>query len=452
MQMQGQQVPQKVLAPEQKLQERLQKWKFPEGIQFATPEAEQGYQQRVQMLIDAFQLCKPERVPVCPMVGFYPFVYAGVTPQEAMYDLVKLSAALQKYHADFQPDIMGGALLFGSGKILEILDYKLYHWPGHGVEADKPYQCVEDEYMKANEYDHFINDPSDYFMRRYLPRIFGALAPWRTMAPFTDILEIPSAAMLAIPFGLPEMQESCRRLLEAGKAAVEWVNTGTSITRGMISSMGRPGMVGGFAKAPFDCVGDTMRGTRAIMLDIFRQPEKVLAAAERFVPLQIEGGVRAANASRCPLVMLPLHKGADAFMSRKNFQKFYWPTLKAVILGLIQEGVIPLLFVEGSYNQRLDLVHDADIPPGKTVWLFDRTDLREVKKQFTGWACFGGNVPLSMLVAATPDEVRRHVKDLIADVGQDGGYILATGAPIDDCRADNLHAFIEAGKEFGVYR
>src|ERR1019366_2110950 len=101
-------------------------------------------------------------------------------------------------------------------------------------------------------------------------------------------------------------------------------------------------------------IGDTMRGTRAIMLDIFRQPKKVLAAAEKFVPIEIEAGVRSASASGCPVVMMPLHKGADAFMSRKNFQTFYWPTLKAVILGLIQEGVIPYMFVEGSYNQRLD--------------------------------------------------------------------------------------------------
>lgn len=446
------QTQQRVLTPEQKLQERLGRWKFPEGIKFASSEAEQGYQRRVQMFIDVISLRKPERVPVCPMAGFYPFVYAGVTLQDAMYDHAKLGDSLQKYHADFQPDIIGGTLLFGFAKVLEILDYKLYHWPGHGVPANRPYQCVEDEYMKGNEYNHFLNDPSDYFMRSYLPRIFGALNPWRMMAPLTDILEIPSAAMFVTPFGLPEMQETCKRLLEAGKAALEWVQAGTAITRRMTATLGLPGMIGGFTKAPFDCVGDTMRGTRGIMLDIFRQPAKVLAAAERFVPLAIETGVRSSNVSGCPVVMMPLHKGADAFMSRQNFQKFYWPTLKAVILGLIQEGVIPYLFVEGSYNQRLDLIHDPEIPAGKTLWIFDRTDLRQVKKHLTGWACFGGNVPVSMLVAATPEEVRAHVRCLIHDVGQDGGYLLSTGAPIDDARAENLYALIEAGKEYGVYQ
>ncbi len=443
---------QSALTSDQKFQERLRKWKSPEGIAFASPQIEQEFKQRVQMMIDAIQLRKPERVPVCPMAGFFPFTYSGVTLQDAMYDHQKLGDSLMKYHTDFMPDVMGGSLLFGLGKVLETLDYKLYHWPGHGVGPDRPYQFAEGEYMQADEYDHFLKDPSDFFMRSYLPRVFGVLNSWRTMAPLTDVLEIPSAAMFAIPFGLSEMAETCKRLLDAGKAAVEWVQAGMAISRKLIGTLGLPGFVGGFAKAPFDCVGDTMRGTRAILLDIYRQPKKVLAAVEKFVPIEIETGVRSANASRYPIVMLPLHKGADSFMSRKNFQTFYWPTLKAVILGLIEEGVIPYLFVEGSYNQRLDIICDPDIPAGKTFWVFDQTNLREVKKHFTGWACFGGNVPASMLIAVTPEEVYAHVRDLIRDVGQDGGYVLSTGAPIDDARPDNLRALIAAGKEYGAYR
>jgi uroporphyrinogen-III decarboxylase len=50
--------------------------------------------------------------------------------------------------------------------------------------------------------------------------------------------------------------------------------------------------------------------------------------------------------------------------------------------------------------------------------VFDQTELREVKKRFTGWACFGGNVPSSLLIAGKPEEVKAHVKRLIDDVGR----------------------------------
>jgi uroporphyrinogen-III decarboxylase len=435
----------------EKLEARFQDWLNPQGIQFASPEAEGAYRERVQMVKDVVQLKKPRRVPICPNVGFYPFAYAGVTAEEAMYDYERLGFALNKFHADFLPDSLSSAPIYGPGQIFELLDYKLYRWPGHGVPSTSPYQCLEDEYMKADEYDAFLSDPSNFFMRTYLPRIFGALEPWTMLAPFTDILELPFIGGYIVPVGIPPVQESFQKLLKAGQLAMEWIQAALAVDGVTVSTLGIPPLIGGFTKAPFDTLGDTLRGTRAIMLDMYRQPDKLLAALEHLVPIAIEMGVRSASTNHNPVAFIPLHKGADGFMSNKDFETFYWPTLKAVVLGLIAEGVVPYLFVEGGYNQRLDIIADPDIPAGTTIWIFDQSDMREVKKRFTGWACFGGNVPVSLLKAATPQEVSDYVKRLIDEVGQDGGYILSTGAVLDDAEAENLHAMIDTGKEYGKY-
>ncbi|HXX18289.1 MAG TPA: uroporphyrinogen decarboxylase family protein [Candidatus Acidoferrum sp.] len=440
------------MAPATTFEERAKRWKFPEGIEFASPEVQSAYQRRVQMFIDVITLKKSERIPVCPAMGFYPFVYAGLTSEQAMYDYEKLGYALRKYHADFLPDSMAGTALYGSGKVLEILDYRLYRWPGHGVSPREPYQCIEDEYMHGDEYRQLTNDPSDFFIRSYFPRIFGSLAALAELRLFSDVLELPSVGTAMIPFGFPDVQEALRKLLEAGRAAVEWIEACRKIDHEIVSTLGLTGLMGGFTKAPFDIIGDTLRGTRAVMLDKFRQPKAVLAAVERLVPLAIDAGVHSAKNSRSPIVFMPLHKGADSFMSSKDFENFYWPTLKAVIVGLIEQGFVPYLFVEGAYNKRLDVITDRDIPVGRTIWMFDQTDLREVKKRFTGWACFGGNVPSSLLIAGKPDEVKAHVRRLIDDVGRDGGYILSTGATVDNAVAANLHAMIDTCKEYGVYR
>ncbi len=213
-----------------------------------------------------------------------------------------------------------------------------------------------------------------------------------------------------------------------------------------------PAFIGGACKAPFDTLGDTLRGTRAIMLDKFRQPKKVLAAMERLVPLAVASGVRAATANHVPVVFIPLHKGADGFMSDKDFKTFYWPTLKAVIVGLVNEGCVPFLFVEGGYNQRLDVIaQDPDIPAGSTLWIFDKTDMNEVKRRFGGWACFGGNVPASTLTTGTPEDVEAYVKKLLAEVACDGGFILSPGAVVDHCKPENMHAMIDTCRKFGVY-
>jgi hypothetical protein len=423
----------------------------PRGVQFVSPEVERAYQARAQMFKDVVQLKKPSRLPIYFHNGFYPVTYGGITPEEAMHDYAKLGAAVKKFNADFLPDSLPSSLYAGSAKLFELLDYKLYRWPGHGVPSTSSYQCVESDYMHADEYDALIADPTGYFMRAYLPRVFGALSAWQTIAPLTDLTELPFVGTSLAAIGNPDVQQAFEKFLEAGRAALEWVKACGAINSACISSLGLVAFTGGFAKAPFDIVADTMRGTRAIMLDKFRQPEKILAAAERLVPLAIEMGVRSATGARRPAVLIPLHKGADGFMSNADFQKFYWPTLKAMILGLVNAGVVPLLFVEGSYNQRLDIIADSDIPKGTTVWLFDRTEMKEVKKKLGGWACFGGNVPVSMLKTSQPSEIREYVKRLIDDVAGDGGFILSTGAVVDDAEPENLHALIEAGKEYGIY-
>jgi hypothetical protein len=439
------------LSPSEKLNARLQAWKSPQGIQFASPAVEAAYQQRVQMLIDAIQLRKPVRVPICPNIGFYPFTYAGITHKEAMYDYDKLGQALHKFHADFMPDSLALSPLYGSGKVLEILDYKLYRWPGHGISEKTPYQCMEAEYMKASEYDDLINDPSGYFIRSYLPRIFGAFNPWQMLAPLTDILELPFVGGYMVPVGLPDVQQSFKKLLEAGQAALEWIQACGAIDGAGVAKLGLTPFYGGFSKAPFDTIGDTLRGTRHVMMDKFNHPDKLLAAMERWTPLAINMGVRSATTGNNPMVFIPLHKGADGFLSDQDFKKFYWPTLKALILGLIKEGTIPWLFVEGGYNQRLDVIADPDIPKGSTVWVFDRTDMKAAKKKLGGWACIGGNVPASLLRTNPAKDVKECVKRLIDDVAGDGGFILSTGQVVDDANPENLHALIEAGKEYGVY-
>ncbi len=442
----------KQLSASEKFEARFQDWMTAPGVKFVSPEVEAAYKQRTQMVKDVVELKKPTRVPICPNVGFYPFVYAGITSQEAMYDTAKLGMALTKFHCDFMPDSLSGSAIYGSGQIFEILDYKLYRWPGHGVSPTAPYQCVESDYMKEDEYDALINDPSGYFQRMYLPRVFGSLGGWQMVSPLTDILELPFFGPYIVPIGIPPVQAAFEKLLEAGRKAMDWIQACSAIDNGAIGSLGIPGVWGGFTKAPFDTLGDTMRGTRAIMLDKFRQPAKLLAAMEKFVPIAVDMGMRTATMGHNPVVFIPLHKGADGFMSNQDFKKFYWPTLKAVILGLINEGLVPWLFVEGGYNQRLDIIADPDIPAGKTIWIFDQSDMKEVKKRFGGWACFGGNVPVSLLKAGTPVQVKTYVKNLMDDVAQDGGFILSTGAVLDDAQPENLHAMIEAGKEYGVYR
>ncbi len=439
------------LTREQKFEARFAEWSAA-PLPFATPVAEAAYKERVQMFKDAIECKKPVRVPMMLMPGIVPFAYAGVTTEEVMYDYDKLGHAFKKYNHDFVTDTVISCGMTGSGPLFDILDYKLYQWPGRGVDPKASYQALEGEFMKADEYDLLINDPTDFWTRFYLPRVFGALAGWSQLGPITDVMELPFTGPYMVSAGLPPLVAAYQKLLEAGQEALRWASAVGPIDVHSMATLGLPNFIGGATKAPFDTLGDTLRGTRAIMLDKFRRPNQVLAAMERLAPLGVCSGVRAATANKIPVVFMPLHKGADGFMSDADFKKFYWPTLKAVIVGLVNEGCVPFLFVEGGYNQRLDVIaQDPDIPAGSTFWLFDKTDMTEVKKRWSGWACFGGNVPASLLSTGTPQEVEAYVQKLLAEVACDGGFILAPGAVVDHCKPENMRAMIDACRKYGVY-
>ena len=339
---------------EEKQEELFNRWLSPQ-VEFVDERAEMAYKARVARLKDAIQQKKtPDRVPVFAILGFFPAYYAGLTPYDLMYDYSKLEMAYGKYVSNFEPDAHTGTIAAGPGKFFEILDYKLYAWPGHGVATQHSYQCLEKEYMKADEYDALIRDPTYFFLSTYFPRIFATLEPLKDLSPFTNVLEMYGGFTPAsfVPFGKTGIQTALKSLIEAGNESLKWIQYVAAADR-KIAADGFPDIFGGGTKAPFDTIGDTLRGTKGIMLDMYRQRYKLLQAMETFTPLMIKMGASKAKANGNPIVFMPLHKGADGFMSGKQFEEFYWPTLKKVILGLINEGCVPFLYAEGSYNSRL---------------------------------------------------------------------------------------------------
>ncbi len=433
---------------EEKREALYQRWLNPKDgagndLQFQSPETKQAYQERILRIKAAIELKKPDRVPVILMPGFWPFYNGGITPQDAMYDYDKLGTAFKKFIHDFEPDGHIGATAPGPGKMYDILDYKLYSWPGHGVAPEHVYQCNEGEYMKADEYDALIQDPTGYWLNVYLPRTFGALQPFQMLPFFPGILEMYGLAYTFIPFAIPPVQAALKALMDAGAEALQWAIV-TGGIEAELAAAGFPQILGGFTKAPFDVIGDTLRGTKGIMLDLRRQPEKLIQAMEAFVPLMIKMGVAAAQQTGHPLIFIPLHKGADGFLSDEQYKKFYWPTLQKVMVGLIENGCIPLPAAEGGYGSRLDVIRD--IPKASTLWMIDQTDMVKAKQALDGIGCVVGNVSLSMLSMGTPEQVKKYAEDLIKNANGNGGFIIGNGAFFDQAKPENVAEIVKAAK------
>jgi hypothetical protein len=403
-------------------------------------------QERAKRVAEAIQLKVPDRVPLEIAFGYFPAKYIGISSEAAYYDYDQWLSACKKTVLDFGADVSSVQPFF-PGKVLELVDPKNMKWPGHG--ASGTHQFIEGEYMKPDEYHVLLGDPTDFVLRMYLPRVSGTMEPFKTMNPFS----LPAGGYrgvftLAEAFSTPEIASAIERVQEAGMELRKW-RSKMAVFDEEIHKLGFPPFVGSLTLAPFDVISDNLRGMRGTMVDMYRQPDKVLEAVDRIlkrmlelIPPAVPGAVNS--------VAIPLHRGSEGFMSIRQFEKFYWPTLKGLILGLIDKDLTPLVFYEGDYTSRLEYL--LELPKGKVFAHFDTTDLFKAKEVLYKHTCISGNVPCSLLQSGTPDDVKAHAKKLIDICGKDGGFIMSTRSPVDDAKPDTLKALIDFTIEYGVYR
>jgi len=83
--------------------------------------------------------------------------------------------------------------------------------------------------------------------------------------------------------------------------------------------------------------------------------------------------------------------------------------------------------------------------------MFDQTDMARAKKVLGSQCSIEGNVPSSLLVTGTPEDVKEYCRKLIEVCGPGGGYQLSPGALPDFPKIENLKAMVDAAKEYGVY-
>ncbi len=413
-------------------------------------EAEKLYQEREKRFDDVVALRVPDRVPIMVSWGFLPALQAGMTIQEVMYDPEKLWTSQWDFTHKFQPDMEQNPYgLRFLGPVLDALDFKQLKWAGRGLGPNTSYQFVEAEYMKAEEYDWFLDNPSDFIIRRHLPRICGRLKGLEVLPTLHNFITY----YMGIPFGLipftsPEVTDALNALREAGNEAIRLASYSRRFAE-KAKEEGFPLQFGGMTQAPFDTLGDFLRGTKELMLDLYRRPEKVIKTCEKLLPYMFDLAVGPARASGNPRIFIPLHKGLDGFMSLEQFNKFFWPTLRELMVAMINEGLVPIPFFEGNCESRLEII--KDIPAGKACYKFEATDMLKAKKVLRDTVCIRGNVPLSILATGTPDQVRQYCKKLIDTAGKDGGYIMDSSTGLDDAKPENVKAMFQFTKESGVY-
>ena len=390
------------------------------------------YQEREARYLAALRNEKPDKIPIRPFVAEFTAKYAGFTCQQVAHDYSLAFEAAVRCAKDFDWDAVVANMVYVWTGLAQAAGLRYYGIPGIGIPHTVGFNYIEPPedgaFMRADEYDALIDDPTAFLYNVWLPRVSTEVAKIGEPATYRNNLALvkSSMAMLAYFYAFgPQIQ---RLRDECGSVSA----------------------IAGIFKAPFDIIADKLRGYVGLTLDMQSQPEKVLKACEALMPHLVHVGLTTADPAKQVPIGFWMHRGCVPFINPKQFQSHYWPTLRPCIEEFWKHGHQTLFYGEGKWDHHLD--DFATLPERSIVFHVDQGDIFLAHQKLHHKFALSGGIPNVLLSYGKREEVRERCRQVIDGVARDGGYIMDAGAIMqDDTSIENLRALTDFTREHGVY-
>ncbi|GEM_PF-174904 len=422
--------------------------------------SEELLKERMDRLVKAYLNKTPDRVPfVAPFPSIqWAAKYTGVTTYDICFNYDIQVKVQRKLLADFNidgidspPAIFPGldnalaviafidypeianSLFLITGPIHDILRDKYTRWPGRELSVMGEPQFIGGEFMRPDEYKQLIEKPIDFLNEVIIPRVFESLSN-------------------------PRSPRAIAALIKAGREVQKYQSVSLTLSSEYVKYGWPTISISIFGIRPLDYISDHLRHPTNVMKDLYRRPDEVKQATEvitelaiKHLRLSLPPLIELAKKMNIPFVTvgLPLH--LNSMLSPKMYNEFYWPSLKRVILEIINLGAMPWIFFEGDHTPHLETL--LELPKGKVFGLFEKTDLRTVRRVIGDHMVISGGISPTLLAYGTREKVYDEVCKLLNDVKEPGGFIFSgTGVALPiDAKFENIIAAAEAVKKCGVY-
>ena len=395
-------------------------------------DAKQLYQERLTRYLTALRNEKPDKIPIRPFVAEFTARYAGLTCQQVAHDYNFAFEAAVKCAKEFDWDAVVANMVYVWTGLAQAAGLRYYGIPGIGIPHTTGFNFIEppedQAFMRADEYDALIDDPTGFLYNVWLPRVSTEVAAIGQPATYRNNLALVKSSMAMM---------------------VYFYAFGPQIQR-LRDECGTVSAIAGIFKAPFDILGDKLRGYVGLTMDMATQPDKVLKACEALMPHLVHVGLTTSDPAKQVPIGFWMHRGCVPFISPKQFQSHYWPTLKPCIEEFWKNGHQTLFYAEGKWDHHLD--DFATLPERSLVFHVDRGDIFLAHRKLHHKFALSGGIPNVLLSYGKPEEVREHCKKVIDGVAKDGGYIMDASAIMqDDTSIENLRVLTDFTREYGVY-
>ena len=375
--------------------------------------------ERTQLFKDVYDGKIPKRVPIDLSITWDAAIeYAGLDLKEAQYNPDLYEVFYEKCCRKFQSDKAPISRTLRTPHFYQILGSKSFVMSKAGNMQHPEVYCLE-----TDEYDDFIKDPYCFMVEKFLPRLYPALN--------TDRMQ--SSMILAKAYKV--WNDINQKMATVGQRMIDKYGFATIVP-------------GGGTEAPMDFLSDLIRSFTGISKDIRRYPDKVEQACDALLPV-CEKIALSPISSQYARTFIPLHMAP--FLNQKQFERFWWPSFKKLMIYIEENGAKATLFCEQNWMKKIDYLIEL---PEKTELWFEFGDPKQVKEKLGERHIITGFYPVSLLQTASEKECTDEAKRLVDILAPGGGYIFNTDKiiySINDKIADNLQAVIETIRDYGVY-
>jgi len=197
-----------------------------------------------------------------------------------------------------------------------------------------------------------------------------------------------------------------------------------------------------------------LMGLDNILMNFLAEPEMVALVMNKVLQCNMQIVRRAIRAGAEIIVLGDDYAGNNGpMMSPSLFREFILPPLKQMVDMIHEEGAFCIKHSDGDLYPLLDMIVSAGPDGINPIEPVAGMELKKVKQLVGDKVCLTGNIDCAHLLPfGTAEQVRKAVRQAIADAAPGGGYILTSSNSIhSSCNPQNFIAMVQACKEFGKY-
>lgn len=378
---------------------------------------------RKQIINDAIRMKKkPERTPHFSNFWTWSILESGYKLSGPLHDWGIMEKIILDFQKRYPFDLVASIGIRNPVQVVEPIGRSKYD-----IDDERETINIRDvPSMNADEYDLLLKEFHRFLWEKLMPRRFAGFTSNLTINGFGQVVKRFNTFGEYVQRVTERLQNEC----------------------GVTNIYSYPTLVPGF-----ETVYNFLRGIRGTSHDMRKNPDKLKAACDFFdardidpVLLQLKNDARR-DTSPLAFDAISILLGHN-MLSIKQWETFYWPSLKKILDAVVTGDKTIYVFAEGSTSRFWEYLRDY--PKGHIAIHVEQDDLFEFRKALPN-ICIVGGMPTRLLGRGTKEQCVSHAKLLIDELGAEGGFILSQDKMVsyrNDTKSENLKAVCDFVREY----